>query len=135
MTLYPRCFKVLKKKLFSTMFWESFYFFFSTLTCFWDLKQKLTRLWSQKVLRLWLEDVLISLQISYNFRLYFQKKYFFVKPKWFQNSIWLVFVKPKWFHSFFKHFGGIFFCRKFQGLKIAVFWPKFTICWVSALTW
>ena len=53
-----------KKKLFSTMFWGSFYFFSTLTTCFWGLKQKLTRLWSQKVVRLWLEDVLISLLIS-----------------------------------------------------------------------
>ena len=37
-----------------------------------------------------------------------------------------VFLKPLWFHTIFHDLGGIFFCAKFHGSKIAVFLVKFT---------
>ena len=36
-----------------------------------------------------------------------------------------------WCHDNFADLGDIFFPANYQCPKIAVFWPKFTICWVS----
>ena len=38
------------------------------------------------------------------------------------------------FKLYFASLGGFFFCAKYQDLKIAVFWPKFTISRVSNKT-
>ena len=52
--------------------------------------------------------------------------------KWFQVSSLSVFVKLTRFQGGFKWFWWFFFfCAKFHGSKIAVFWPKFTISRVS----
>ena len=122
-----------KKKLFSTTFWEVFGIFFTLRTCFWNINQKLTRLRVLKVLRLWLEDVLISL-LTWRFQLVFSKKVFFCETKVVSKLNLVSFCETKVVSQIFQSFWWyFFFCRKFQGLKIAVFCLKFTICWVSQI--
>ena len=100
--------------------------FHLTSSC-WHLWSTLTRFRSQKGRRLWLELVLSALS-TWRFTFVFLKMVFFCETKVVSKFKLVFFCETKVVSS---HFGGIFFCREFQRLKIAVFWPKFTICWVS----
>ena len=106
-----------KKKLFSKTFWCFFDFFLTLRTCFLNLKQKLTRLRVLKVLRLWLEDVLISLLIS-RFQVLFLKKVFFFETKVVSKLNLVSFCETKVvsliFQSFWWYF---FFVESFKGSK------------------
>ena len=101
-----------KQKLFSTTIWDVFDFFFFTLrTCFWNLKQKFTRLHVLKVLRLWLEDVLISL-LTGRLSPVFSKKVFFCETKVVSKLNFVSFCETKVVSQIFQQFWWYFFLSK-----------------------
>ena len=50
---------------------------------------------------------------------------------WVSTFVWSVFLILFWYHDTLPDLCVFFFCAKYQRPIIAVFWPKFTICWVS----